>query len=104
MALQLVLAKPGIFAGGLCISPWHRNGLEPVLALAEGWPGGGHFFLSQGDFGIGEQQAGPGSQMLAQRLQERGACVHLITMHGYGHTFDAFFLMLLDGLRWLFTA
>lgn len=103
MALQLVLAKPGIFSGGLFISPRHRNGLETILALAGDWPGGGRFFLSQGDFGLGEQEAIRGSKALAERLQERGALVHLATMQGYGHTFDAFYLMLSDGLRWLFT-
>jgi hypothetical protein len=92
-----------VFAGGLCISPRHRKGLETILALAENWPGGGRFFLGQGDFGLGEQQACPGSRMLAERLQERGANVYFATRHGYGHTFDAFFLMLIDGLRWLFT-
>ncbi|GCE12933.1 alpha/beta hydrolase [Tengunoibacter tsumagoiensis] len=103
MALQLILAKPGAFAGGLCISPRHREGLNTILALAGDWPGGGRFFLSQGDFGLGEQHAQPSSQVLAERLQERGANIRLVTQHGYGHTFDAFFLMLMDGLRWLFT-
>ncbi|HTK06179.1 MAG TPA: alpha/beta hydrolase-fold protein [Ktedonobacteraceae bacterium] len=102
MALQLMLAKPGVFAGGLFLSPRHRKGLEAVLALAEHWPGGGHFFLGQGDFGLGEQQAVPDSQMLAKRLQEHRANVHFVIKPGYGHTFDAFFLLLIEGLRWLF--
>ena len=104
MALQLVLARPGVFAGALCISSRQRNGLEAILALAEDWPGGGRFFPGQGDFGLGEQQARWGSQMLAERLKERGAFMHLAIMHGYGHTFDAFFLLFVDGLRRLFTA
>ena len=103
MALQLILARPGVFDGGILLSPRHRAGEEAVLALAEDWPGGGRFFLGQGDFGLGEQQALPASAMLAQQLQKRGADIHFAIRHGYGHTFDAFFLLLLDGLRWLFT-
>lgn len=88
--------------GGILLSPRHREGLEAVLALAEQWLGDRRFFLGQGDFGRGEHQTLPGSAMLAQRLRKRGAGIHLAIRHGYGHTFDAFFLLLLDGLRWLF--
>ncbi|HLV99260.1 MAG TPA: alpha/beta hydrolase-fold protein [Ktedonobacterales bacterium] len=102
MALQLALGRPDLFSGGAYFSPWHRNGLDAVLSLADEWPGGGRFAISHGNFGLGERKNAPGAYALFERLGASGATVHFIEKDGYGHNFHAWQLAVPELLRWLF--
>lgn len=102
MALQLALGRPDLFSGGACFSPWHRDGLEAVLSLADTWPGGGRFAISHGTFGVGERKNLPGTHALVERLRARQATVHFLEQEGYGHNFYAWQLTIPELLRRLF--
>jgi enterochelin esterase-like enzyme len=102
MALQLALGRPDLFSGGVFFSPWHRDGLEDVLRLADEWPGGGRFVISHGNFGLGERKNLPGAHALVEHLHARQAVVHFMERDGHGHTFYAWELAMPDLLRWLF--
>jgi enterochelin esterase-like enzyme len=103
MALQLALGRPDLFSGGVFYSPWHRDGLEAVLSLADEWPGGGRFAISHGSFGVGERKNLPGSYALVERLGARRAAVSFIEKEGYGHNFYAWQLVVTELLRWFFS-
>jgi enterochelin esterase-like enzyme len=102
MALQLALGRPDLFGGGVFYSPWHRDGLDEVLGLADEWPGGGRFVISHGNFGLGERKNLPGAHALVEYLQARQAVVHFMERDGHGHNFYAWQLAMPDLLRWLF--
>jgi enterochelin esterase-like enzyme len=102
MALQLALGRPDLFSGGVFYSPWHRDGLEAVLRLADEWPGGGRFVISHGNFGLGERRNLPGAHALVEHLRARQAVVHFLERDGHGHNFYAWQLAMPDLLRWLF--
>ncbi len=102
MALQLALGRPDLFSGGAFFSPWHRDGLEEILRLADEWPGGGRFAISHGTFGLGERKNLPSAHALVERLQARHATVHFMEQEGYGHNFYAWQLTVPELLRWVF--
>jgi len=102
MALQLALGRPDLFSGGVFYSPWHRDGLDEVLRMADHWPGGGHFVISHGNFGLGERKNLPGTCALVERLQARNVMVHFMEQDGYGHNFYAWQLTIPELLRQLF--
>jgi enterochelin esterase-like enzyme len=102
MALQLALGRPDLFSGGVFYSPWHRDGLDEVLRMADEWPGGGRFVISHGNFGLGERKNLPGARALVEHLQARQAVVHFMERDGHGHNFYAWQLAMPDLLRRLF--
>jgi enterochelin esterase-like enzyme len=102
MSLQLVLGRPDLFSGGVFYSPWHRDGLDELLGLADGWPGGGRFVVSHGNFGLGERKNLPGALALVEHLEARQAVVRFMERDGHGHNFYAWQLAMPDLLRLLF--
>ncbi len=100
-AAQLVMGRPDLFSGGAFYSPWHRNGLDDILRMADDWPGGGRFAISHGNFGPGERKNLPGAQALIERLKARQATVHFVELDGFGHNFHAWHFALPGLLRWL---
>ena len=102
MALQLALGRPDLFSGGAFFSPWHRDGLEGVLSLADAWPCGGRFSISHGTFGLGERKNLLGALALVERLRAGGATTHFLEREGYGHNFYAWQLTIPELLLWLF--
>lgn len=102
MAIQLVLARPTLFAGGVFLSPWHRMGRSGVFDLVNQWPGGGRFFASNGTFGRGEEQHCADTRELVEGLADRGAQAFYVEREGYGHAFAAWERILPEGLCWLF--
>ena len=100
-AAQVALGRPDLFSGGAFYSPWHRNGLEDILKLADEWPGGGRFAISHGNFGAGERKNLPGACALAKHLQARQATVNFVELDGFGHNFHAWHFALPGLLRWL---
>jgi enterochelin esterase-like enzyme len=101
-ALQLLLDPAGVFAGGVCCSPWHQDGYESLATMAESWTGDGRIFISHGDFGFGETANLPRSRALAVLLRQRGHAVRYHEAIGYGHTFASWSRILPIGLAWLF--
>ena len=101
-ALQLLFAEPAIFAGGVCCSPWHGDGLPVILAAAQQWRGDARIFISHGAFGFGETLRLPGSQSLAALLARNGRTIRFHEAPGYGHTEYSWSLLFPIGLRWLF--
>lgn len=102
MALQLALGRPDLFSGGAFFSPWHRDGLEGVLSLADAWPCGGRFSISHGTFGLGKRKNLLGALALVERLRAGGATTHFLEREGYGHNFYAWQLTIPELLLWLF--
>lgn len=100
-AAQLALGRPDLFSGGAFYSPWHRNGLEGILKMADNWPGGGRFAISHGNFGPGEHKNLPGAYALVDHLKARQATVHFVELDGFGHNFHAWHFALPGLLRWL---
>lgn len=100
-ATQLALGRPDLFSGGAFYSPWHRNGLEDILKMADSWPGGGRFAISHGNFGAGERKNLPGAYALAEHLKTHHATVYFVELDGFGYNFHAWHFALPGLLRWL---
>lgn len=100
-AAQVALGRPDLFSGSAFYSPWHRNGLEGILKMADEWPGGGRFAISHGNFGAGERKNLPGALALVDHLKARHAAVYFVELDGFGHNFHAWHFALPGLLRWL---